>query len=368
MNFLFIGEADSIRYSEELAYYSKSDLGNIFEFIYYTITNPETGRPDFFQPLVTYTVSRFSNSPIFLFTVFAIIYGYFYSRNIWSILEFINQKIKPVAWIFFLLFMFIVSFDGINGFRFWTATHVFLFGVIQFVLKNKRLYGCLFLFFSYLIHDTYIISCLIFFMFLIVKNYPRIVLFIYFSSFFVTSVAPNLVIDAMDNSPVIVRDRKGYVDEQYIADEAASFEATNWYVRYKYTLMEILIISTTTWILLFKKETLDKNSNLSKLMVLGFLFLIFTNLVGHLPSMARFYYPGFHATLAFLFLYFQTNQIVRSPEWFKVLVIFIGIYSIILKIWEGANSYSLAALISNPFTFWIFESEESLASTIKSIF
>ena len=47
----------------------------------------ETEYVDVAQPLITFFVSRLTKDPRILFAVFGLVFGYFYSRNIWFLLE-----------------------------------------------------------------------------------------------------------------------------------------------------------------------------------------------------------------------------------------------------------------------------------------
>ena len=90
---------------------------------------------DLYQPLMTYLISRFTDNGHVLFTVFAIVFGYFYSRNIWYILEKLPNK--KLGWLTILvaIYFLICPITQINGVRMWTALHVFVYGMMPYILE-----------------------------------------------------------------------------------------------------------------------------------------------------------------------------------------------------------------------------------------
>src|SRR5665647_3087583 len=77
--------ADGRFYAESLEkmYSSTESFNEIWKNLY-------AGEPiliDVYQPLITFLISRFTGNPHFLFLCFAIVFGYFYSRNLWYIFE-----------------------------------------------------------------------------------------------------------------------------------------------------------------------------------------------------------------------------------------------------------------------------------------
>ena len=49
---------------------------------------------DIYEPLITYLLSLFTNNGNVLFAIFGIVYGYFYSRNIWLLLDLAKEVKK----------------------------------------------------------------------------------------------------------------------------------------------------------------------------------------------------------------------------------------------------------------------------------
>jgi hypothetical protein len=93
---------------------------------------------DVLQPVISYTVSRFTNDSRILFATYALIFGYFYTNNLWYLFEKIDKKSSFILGVYILVFALICPIWRINGFRFWTATHIFLFGLLPYLLDGNK--------------------------------------------------------------------------------------------------------------------------------------------------------------------------------------------------------------------------------------
>lgn len=107
------------------------------------------GYPDVVQPLITFMVSRFTADYKILFLMFALLFGYFYSRNIWFLLDRAGTSLKKLSIPIIISFVLIVPFWQINGFRMWTAAHIFFYGAILYLLDVSKKRVCLSLQFPY---------------------------------------------------------------------------------------------------------------------------------------------------------------------------------------------------------------------------
>ena len=116
---------DSTRYVVNLInLYNRPMTWDIFIANFYS---DDTGTVDIYQPLVTFILSRFTKDGNILFAVFGIVYGYFYSRNIWLILDLCKgAKIEWKLWVVIISFICVLGFWNLNGVRMWTAAHVIL--------------------------------------------------------------------------------------------------------------------------------------------------------------------------------------------------------------------------------------------------
>ena len=143
---------------------------------------------DIYQPLVTYIMALFTNNGNFLFAVFGIVMGYFYSRNIWLLLDTTKDKrITGTLWIVLFTFASIIGYWELNGVRMWTAAHIFFYGTFLFVIKgNKK--GALIAALSVLVHFSFVLPVSILLFCYLVKLPWKLLYFIFIASFFVSEL------------------------------------------------------------------------------------------------------------------------------------------------------------------------------------
>jgi len=171
--------ADSARISMQLIQMAQSDisLDNLFSFFY----SPETGDLDIVQSLLIFFVSRFSSDYRILYALFGLFFGFFYTRNVWFLISKADKANSIFSGLILTGFILVVTIWNINGFRFYTAVHVFLYGLLPYLISNdkKKLWAPVL---AVLIHWSFILPCVVFLLFILLKNRPRI-----YYAFFVVS-------------------------------------------------------------------------------------------------------------------------------------------------------------------------------------
>ena len=125
---------DINRYAEELhSLYGKSltfhQAVNLFK---------EGEEVDILRTLLAIVISRVTDSHEILTGVYALSFGFFYTRNIWYLLDRLRGNIKPLTVILIAVFVLINPFWNINGFRFNTAVHIFFYGLLPYLYEGKR--------------------------------------------------------------------------------------------------------------------------------------------------------------------------------------------------------------------------------------
>lgn len=130
-----LGEgADSGRYVLDLM--QMHQTVNSYSEVSSTFYNGDTN--DVYCPTIMFLVSRFTDNGHVLFFVFAIIYGFFYSRNIWYILNRIKDQQANWQWVMLASFFLVCPIWNVNGVRMWTALHVFVYGAMPYLLEKKK--------------------------------------------------------------------------------------------------------------------------------------------------------------------------------------------------------------------------------------
>jgi hypothetical protein len=368
LTFTFYEGGDATRYAEELSIYYNDFHMNLFEFFNYIFTDEKAGRIDFVQPLLSYLLSRFTDAKAFLYLIYGLFSGYFYSKNITSLIEITSKHYRKDILPYLVLFaLFMPVWSAINGFRFWTATYILIYGVIQFLFYDKKGWGIFWILFTPFLHDSFIISIALLLVVLIIGNRINLFFGLYFISFFLSKVDVGMVKELIELLPAGLQRREGYVNEDYIEQTETLKQETNWYIRYQYVFMDWLITSTLFWLYFYRKKEIQLNPKLLSVLSIALIFFSFTNFAKNIPSVGRFAIVGDLFVLAFLFIYFQNIEPKERPEWYKALTLISLGLTTFWSLWTGAMYWSISSFLGNPITFWFFEDRTSVYDLIKTL-
>lgn len=126
---------DGGRYVMQLMDMHNGNRG-LYEQIAYSFT--VRGGMDFYQLILTWIVSIFTDNGHVLFACFAAVFGFFYSRNMWYVLNRISEPLGWCAIIFVAILFLICPIWQINGVRMWTATHVFMYAILPYICEGNK--------------------------------------------------------------------------------------------------------------------------------------------------------------------------------------------------------------------------------------
>lgn len=322
---------DLYRYLHSLHNLSTTNsISSVFSNLY---SSGPSSISDLYAPLLQAIVGLVTDNAHFLMLVFGLIFGLFYSKTI-TLLS--KPKIETL-FSFGLLFLFINVFgiQGLAGVRFYTAFYVYFFGVISYINTSKRIY-LLSLVGACLIHFSYIFAVLLFGIYYILRNKPRIILGIAVLSFFITATSfSNIVseyssifggaIEAKAN--IYSSENDWYVD--YIQDSAAD---NNWYISLKSQISFWVAVASLFLFYLFKKR-FQINQYTQQYLLLILIFLFFRNLTFDIPDLGiRFnniFIAGFYFFLYHFYVQNSSNIIAKAIAFLNLAGgILIVLYSI----------------------------------------
>ncbi len=109
---------------------------------------------DFFLPYLFFVLSRFSDSKEFLFGSLALIFSYFIYLNGRNWVSIYRKFPNRNSQIFLILLFMLIPLYHINHFRWYTAFMVFIYGIFQILIYNRKSYFLL-IFISALIHFSF---------------------------------------------------------------------------------------------------------------------------------------------------------------------------------------------------------------------
>lgn len=339
---------DILEYLAEVRYLYSLSSADFPGFLAYF---RQTGEIDILRVFLSYVISRFTDSQVVLTTVYALIFGFFYSRNIWYILNSLENRITDLEKIVFLAIVLLIPIWFINGFRMWTAFHVFFYGLLPFILENKR-NRLIFVFLSFLVHFSFLIPIGIVVIYLFVGNRLTVLFVAFMISIFISNInikSINSIAEIV--APQNVLDRSAnYLDEGVVEARSSAFASNtvNWYVVW-YTLgLRYALYILLFYIFVFGDPRIKLIPEWKRLLSLTFLFFTVGNLLVGIPSGGRFLNFGYLLALLVLLFYLDAfrndaktrlTTLILSPA----LVLFI-----IVAIRNGLYSTSFMSLMGNP--------------------
>lgn len=331
---------------------------------------------DLYQPLMTLLISHFTDNGHVLFAAFAIVFGYFYSRNIWYILEKLPNRKLGGLFILVTLYFLICPITQINGIRMWTALHVFVYAMMPYLLERDKsriwwVIFCPLIHFSYLYVSLFAIAYIL----LPYRLKTTSTLFLALSlAFFVGTLLVNsLNLDAVSGilaeySPESYEGRiEGYVSQD-IADKYAEASAlNNWYVAGSGNILQwtynILILVMLPCI----KRHFSNCDSIKNLFVFTLLLGGFANIMALIPSGGRF------QLLAQMFkvpLILLVTTSIYNSNYFRRVVNFslvLLLVPFVVEIRKLLGFFSITAIFGNFITIFFWENNVALIDHIKRL-
>lgn len=331
---------------------------------------------DLYQPVLTWLISRFTDNGHVLFAVFAFVFGFFYSRNIWYVLEKLPNKKLGNLFILATLYFLICPITQINGVRMWTALHVFVYATMPYLLERDRSKLWLVIL-TPLIHFSYLYVALFTIVYVLLpyktktQNYFFITVayILFFASLLVNSLNLSSVSDMLaEYSPETYEDRiNQYVSQDVANRKAEAYALNNWYVAgsgiimgWSYNILLLLLYPCL-------RRNFKSNEKLWSLYVFTLFFGAFANIMSLIPSGGRFQLVSqmFKVPIILLVVMNIPNSAV-----FRKYVNFATIFLLIPLVVEFRklfDYFSVTAIFGNFITVFFWENNVPLIDLIKRI-
>lgn len=360
--------ADAGRYVIELQrmYSSVDNFSQVSRHFYDGSTN------DVFRSTLQFLVSRFTDNGHVFFFVLAIIYGFFYSRNIWYILGKIADQHIQGLWILIALFLLVCPIWQINGVRMWTALHVFCYGAIPYLLegdKKKLIWPAL----SILIHHSFIfpIALLVGFTLiprrLVMSNSILTGLFVFYL-FTLTVKAVDLgVLNSLLQAylPGFYEDRiDGYVNQTTLVARLKHLSQNSWHVAFfndlQYWINQLLVVFSFITI----RKCKDRLIGVWPLFAFALLIYGFSNILACVPSGGRYItISKMFMVSVYLLIYGEMYAISYCKKYLPYILTVLA-FSLIFNIRKGLEFYGLG-LFGNYITAIFIDDRTPLIYLIK---
>lgn len=320
---------------------------------------------DFFEPILKYVISRFTDNYQIYFMIIGLMYGYFYSRNLWMLLDKVKTKLTFVSVFIFIIFSLIIPIWNLGGFRFYLASQVFIYGIFNFlILKNKS--SIFFLLFSPIIHFSFVLPVISFLIYKFIGNRTTIFfLFFLFSSLF-AEIAQNNLKQSSEFLPKVYSERvEGYTNEEYIESISERKLEANWYLSFA---NNVIGYSSYLFILLlyWKRKLFLYDKDLVSIFSFTLLFYGIINMISGTAGIVRFYDIIYLLSFSVMFLFIQYYDESKIKKYIYLTFPFLAIF-IIVSIRKGFDNFGLSTIFGNPFIAMFLEEKYPLIDFIKAL-
>ncbi len=355
---------DSSRYVAKLQeLYNQSVSWDSFTQSFYT---EDGDTVDLYQPLVTYLLSMITDSGNILFAVFGFVFGYFYSRNIWMMIDMLgNKKPDKIFWIMVAAFISVIGFWNLNGVRMWTAAHIFFYGAFQFLMQHKKK-GFLIAASTILVHFSFLLPITALAAFYLIKRSWRALYFLYLASFFLSNLNIEAVKSRIESAtPEFLLPRVNrYTSEEYVEVINDLNAKAAWYIEYYFKAFSwsiAILLSVIYFSHRSKKQYPDSYYNL-----FGFSLLILSigNIMSMMPSGGRFQMIAQMFGMATIILVWTQYNFPTYRKWAFIsapLMIFFVFISLRITF----ETVTFVTLLANPLIAAFVDVQIPLISLLK---
>ena len=112
--------------------------------------------PDFIQPFINFLVSKISGNYRVLLIFYGLLYGFFYSRNVFYLIDFLRGYLNRPSVLFLISVSFLTGIMEFNGIRYNSAAHMLVYGLIQYYVFDKKRFGITMVFLTPLMHFSFV--------------------------------------------------------------------------------------------------------------------------------------------------------------------------------------------------------------------
>lgn len=360
--------ADIVRYIDEVHVFHKLNLN--FEGVWTYYQNSE--ELDVLRTFLSYFLSIFTGNGYYLIIIYGIIFGFFFSRNMWFVLERIKGRVTFFTAVLIFCLFLIIPIWNLNGFRFWTAAHVFIYGLLPFIFERnkKRLIWCFLT--PILFHYTFVLGLVPLIIYLLFGDKIKIYFFLFIISFFLSEFDIsqfNTLIENYAPQTVVERSR-GYRMEEKVEEfrEGELNIDVVWYAKYYDKVLKWSIVALLGLIYWTSRRYIKDNAYLLRLLSFIFLFFVFANIMSSIPSGERFLAVGNLLGLSFMVLYFQNNLPNKTLLKMSKIVTPFLLFFIVISFRLSWYSVSWMTFLGNPITaVFTFGENISLNDIIKGL-
>ncbi len=258
-------------------------------------SNTESESADLYMDMVAFLVSRFTEKGKWLMLAFGLINGYVYIKVL-SLFKPGGAGINIYIYILIISFSMIIGIDQLSGVRYCLAAYVFFYGSISFIIFADKRY-LIVAALSTLIHFSFLSVVLLLFLFIKLKNYPKVIYLVLILSFILPHLLQSYIIQFSGFFGGAIEAKTELYNN--LVSELNYGSDTAWYVRFRIILM-LAFSYLTLLITRIKKKNLNYSGKLNNLFFFSLIILSFVNFTINVP---HFGYRFQFVFLMFAFFY-----------------------------------------------------------------
>lgn len=307
------------------------------------------------ERVISITVGRLTDNYHFLFCAYGLVFGYFFASNFAYLYKHIKpEKLPNTVFITATLF-FVIPPWYINGFDFWCASQIFIYGILPYLIDNNRKY-LIFILISPFVHFSFYIILVLSLFFLLIRNNDKFIFYLFCISFlFVYALTPSFFGSFIDYLPEsIVRRSDAYINPEQIEHEGGRIVGS---VRWLFSMSLNFVFA---FLFLKNKKSILDDRNLKTMFLYTFYIIACFNILSIIPSVNRFLSIGRWLLLATLFMCLYSQNIKqeilqKSFYWIQPLVIVHCILEVIRTLFPLVG---VGSILSNVFLIHSFEQND----------
>lgn len=302
---------------------------------------------DLLEPLLSYSLSKVTDNHRILLLSYGIIYGYFYSRNLWYFIGHLKGKIKSQTIIILLLLLVTIGIWNINGFRFWCGAHIYIYAAYNFIILRKTK-GVIFLILAPLMHIGLLLPVIIAILYKLIRVPIRILFLTFLFTFFLMELDLEIVRNIIsDYAPSFLQQKlTTYTSEVYI--ETVDEKLQNYSVTFHISKYIGLIIKLFFIFLLYLNHKTIKDKSIFYCFTFYLFYGIFANLINQIPSGGRYESIGSFLLYGTILIFIQNYKTYKMKNLMFFLYPIIIVYVVYQIRIMGMYTFSIHHFINNP--------------------
>lgn len=355
------GSADSVRYAKYFENAAVLSFQNIISSFY-----EKKGIIDLYVPLVSYFISLFTANVQILFTFYAFVFGFFYSRNICYLIDKIEKKNNIYIGILLIFYILINPIWNINIVRFFTATHIFVYGAMPYIFEKKKSM-LLWIFLSVLVHWSFVFAVMIFFIWKFLPKRINLFFIFYVSTLFINTI--NLKLIDVKKFGVIGQRISLYANNDAVQKYGSNLEKLSWHVTLSNEITEWAIQLYIIILYFIIKKRFSNNESFINLYTFSLFIYSFSNLMNSInfPEAYRFVDLSLLFVLPTIILtisYIHDKSLKINLFLLSIPIIF----TILFIVRIGMDFYGLNLLFGNFISVGFIKDSNNFITIIKNLF